>query len=431
MAGAIGWYGPLIDLSKAASHVGDYVQLIVFVHRCTPVQYKTAKGGREVIRTDIQVGDDTRRFFNVSIWQKQMGSMAVAGDIVLLHNVKITRFGDFVEARTNHCSSLQCLVHPCESLVSKGLDSIMGERQLGATTKEKLRKVIEWVQQAGSILHNVQFHGHQHKGQQSINWKVQEERCSQDCCSLLEVLHLTDSSKATFCASVGEIFLPLTWKHLPESEEERMFLSRRICAMGDKYLTEDLICSGCQLCGTPLNSELGSTSDESTTPFYCQKSSNNLHIRSVIYRPFLLYVWDDSKYIPLLVKNKAAELLFGNIKAESVHSCYRGQKHGQTPNPNDNQNTGHSDAKGTTRLNAADGGFGLLLHPSADKSLGQEEKKQSRVPDLYSIWLILLKLLMHQRKNSPLKFKVTVNMAKDWDRGRFEMVSLSMPCFGG
>lgn len=120
MAGAIGWYGPLIDLSKAASHIGDYVQLLVFVHRTTPVQYKMAKGGREVIRTDIQVGDDTRPFFHVSIWQKQMGSMAVAGDIILLQNVKITRFGDFVEARTIHCSSLQCLVHPCESLGSKG-----------------------------------------------------------------------------------------------------------------------------------------------------------------------------------------------------------------------------------------------------------------------------------------------------------------------
>lgn len=55
MAGAIGWYGPLIDLSKAASHIGDYVQLLVFVHRTTPVQYKMAKGGREVIRTDIQM----------------------------------------------------------------------------------------------------------------------------------------------------------------------------------------------------------------------------------------------------------------------------------------------------------------------------------------------------------------------------------------
>lgn len=34
----IGWYGPLIDLSSAAFHVGDLVQLIVFVHRSTPLQ---------------------------------------------------------------------------------------------------------------------------------------------------------------------------------------------------------------------------------------------------------------------------------------------------------------------------------------------------------------------------------------------------------
>lgn len=32
--------------------------------------------------------------------------------------------------------------------------------------------------------------------------------------------------------------------------------------MGDKYLAEDLICSGCQLCGSPLNSELGYGEDQ-------------------------------------------------------------------------------------------------------------------------------------------------------------------------
>lgn len=37
MAG-MGWYGPLIDLSRASSHVGDYVQLLVFVHKSTPIQ---------------------------------------------------------------------------------------------------------------------------------------------------------------------------------------------------------------------------------------------------------------------------------------------------------------------------------------------------------------------------------------------------------
>ena len=50
------------------------------------MQYKVGKGGREVNKTDIQVGDETRSFFPVSIWQKQMGSMIVAGDIVLLQS---------------------------------------------------------------------------------------------------------------------------------------------------------------------------------------------------------------------------------------------------------------------------------------------------------------------------------------------------------
>ena len=36
MTSAIGWYGPLIDLSEASLHVGDFVQLLVFVHRSTP-----------------------------------------------------------------------------------------------------------------------------------------------------------------------------------------------------------------------------------------------------------------------------------------------------------------------------------------------------------------------------------------------------------
>ncbi|KAI8004377.1 hypothetical protein LOK49_LG08G01641 [Camellia lanceoleosa] len=446
---AIGWYGPLIDLSKASSHIGEYVQLLVFIHRSTPIQvslslslslslkhcyllnyciYKMAKRGGEVIRTDIQVGDDTRRFFSVSIWQKQIGSMVFAGDIVLLQNVKITKFRDFVEARTIQCSSLQCLVHPSESLVSKGVEGIIGECRVGVRTKEKLRKVIEWVQQTGSTLCNVQLHKNQPMRQQSINWKVHEERGFQDFLSLLEVSHLTDSCKATFYASIGEIFL----KHLHESEEERMFISRRLWTTGENNLTEDLICSGCQLCGSPLNSELGSTTfDQSTIPLYCPKSTSHLHLITSIYRPFMLYVWDDSKYIPLLVKNKAAELLFGNIKAERVYSCYRKRNHDQTPNPNNVQNTDHSDARATTtQLNAAESEVNCLHPPREGKSLGQKGKQKSAGPNLYLIWLVLLRVLMQQGKNSPLKFKVTVNVGRDWENGRFEMVSVSIPCFG-
>lgn len=49
------------------------------------LQYKLSTGG-EVIRTDIQVGDDTLPFFSVSLWQKQLAAKAVAGDVILLQS---------------------------------------------------------------------------------------------------------------------------------------------------------------------------------------------------------------------------------------------------------------------------------------------------------------------------------------------------------
>ncbi|KAH9605753.1 hypothetical protein KSS87_013125, partial [Heliosperma pusillum] len=82
MAG-LGWYGPLIDLSSASSHVDEFVQLLVFVHRSNPVQYKLARGGN-VIRTDIHVGDESQPFFAVSLWNKQLAASLSAGDVILL-----------------------------------------------------------------------------------------------------------------------------------------------------------------------------------------------------------------------------------------------------------------------------------------------------------------------------------------------------------
>lgn len=38
MAAIIGWYGPLIDLCKASSYTGDFVQIVAFVHQFTPIQ---------------------------------------------------------------------------------------------------------------------------------------------------------------------------------------------------------------------------------------------------------------------------------------------------------------------------------------------------------------------------------------------------------
>jgi hypothetical protein len=38
MAAVVSWYGPLIDLSAAASHVGGFVQLLAVVRRVLPQQ---------------------------------------------------------------------------------------------------------------------------------------------------------------------------------------------------------------------------------------------------------------------------------------------------------------------------------------------------------------------------------------------------------
>ncbi|KAK8949985.1 hypothetical protein KSP40_PGU009763 [Platanthera guangdongensis] len=48
-------------------------------------------------------------------------------------------------------------------------------------------------------------------------------------------------------------------------------------------------------------------------------------------------------------------------------------------------------------------------------------------PDFHRIWLILLKVLLKQQ-DSPFLFEVDVDDEKDVQNGRFEMISLRMPC---
>ncbi|GAB2271547.1 hypothetical protein Dimus_006380 [Dionaea muscipula] len=102
-----------------------------------------------------------------------------------------------------------------------------------------------------------------------------------------------------------------------------MFISRRLVNQRDG-LVEDMICIRCQLCGSPLGFE--SASEEKGGPLYCEKSSNHLHSVGSIYRPFMLYVWDDSEYISLVVTNRAAQILFADIAAEKVSQSYKIQK---------------------------------------------------------------------------------------------------------
>lgn len=140
--------------------------------------------------------------------------------------------------------------------------------------------------------------------------------------------------------------------------------------------------------------------------------------------PMQLYVWDESAFVPLLVKNKAAELLFGNLSAERVYSCFRGEQNGRNPDPID-----ACMAISTNELEAVGVSGTLASSRSVDLNKSLEFNANKKDVNCYLIWLILLKSLLQQEKNSPLKFEISVNPSLDRENGRFEMVFMWMPCF--
>jgi hypothetical protein len=129
MAAVVSWYGPLIDLAVAASHVGGFVQLLATVRRVThhqvmrpPLRWsgvfgvgnrsdgrrvgngntyglelrphllpslsqeQNATTGRTYDKVILEVGDDTRPSFSVSLWSSKHSSAIIAGDVLLLQS---------------------------------------------------------------------------------------------------------------------------------------------------------------------------------------------------------------------------------------------------------------------------------------------------------------------------------------------------------
>jgi len=109
MAAAVSWYGPLIDLSAAAGHVGGFVQLLAAVRRVLPHQELNAATGRTYQKTIVEVGDDSRSSFCVSLWSSKQSSGIIAGDILLMQNIKIVEFRNGLEGRASQISAVQVL----------------------------------------------------------------------------------------------------------------------------------------------------------------------------------------------------------------------------------------------------------------------------------------------------------------------------------
>jgi hypothetical protein len=134
--------------------------------------------------------------------------------------------------------------------------------------------------------------------------------------------------------------------------------------------------------------------------------------------------------MPVLVKNKAAEILFGNMKAENVYSSYREQMLNQNPAPKNKCKDTVADERlyNDPRL-SQEGLPSASTLEEENKSLQLEEKQLRTKPfNFYHVWLIFVKLLLKQGKNSPLKFEIIVNPSLNVENGKFEMVSATLPC---
>ena len=120
-----------------------------------------------------------------------------------------------------------------------------------------------------------------------------------------------------------------------------------------------------------------------------------------------IYVYDQSGQVPLLVRNKAAEILFANIIADDVSECYKSHMLLET------SESGNLSAPG-------------IIDGGGSKEIAKRRKTQQK-PNFHQVWLIMIKCLLNQGSNSPFCFQILVNPEKNVEDGRFELVSLTMP----
>lgn len=64
----------------------NYLNLFVYMYVCI-ITSSIKSLEMELVRMDILVGDETRSYFPVTIWQKQMGSQVFANHVYLLQSI--------------------------------------------------------------------------------------------------------------------------------------------------------------------------------------------------------------------------------------------------------------------------------------------------------------------------------------------------------
>ncbi|XP_037485815.1 uncharacterized protein LOC119364444 [Triticum dicoccoides] len=398
MAAVVSWYGPLIDLSAAAGHVGGFVQFLVSVRRVLPHQEQNAATGRTYHRIILEVGDDTRSSFSVSLWSNNTSSTIVAGDVLLLQNIKIVEFRNGLEGRASQMSAVQILMNSKDLVQPEGIDEFIINCKVGNATRSKLRRVSEW------IVHTKRTCAENHQQVMSKNWKERMKNDTTDFLSISELLPQSKPCNLNIYASIGKIVL---MGSLSLELKGQSSVIEKHSLSGHNDIVRDFITTGCKLCGLPLYQK--NLHGDSTYPIDCPDNPKYLHVIGQIYKPFMIYVQDQTGQVPVLVKNKVAEALFSNISADDVSECYK-SRHCTLVGTCE---SGHSSTSG---MLDGTGKIGIA-----------KRKRTKRKLDFHLIWLIVMKCLLNQGKNSPFCFQISVNPGKNVEDGRFELVSLTMP----
>ncbi|KAM0822142.1 hypothetical protein ACQ4PT_071697 [Festuca glaucescens] len=398
MAAVVSWYGPLIDLSAAAGHVGGLVQLLASVRRVLPHQEQNATTGRTYERIILEVGDDTRSSFSVSLWSNSTSSTIVAGDVLMLQNIKIVEFRNGLEGRATQTSAVQVLLNSKDLMQPEGTDELIINCKVGTATRSKLRTVSEW------ILHTKRARTEKLHQVMSKNWKERTENNSADFLSISELLSQSKPCNFNISASIGKIVL---MGSLTPALKEQLTVIEKLSLNEHNDIVRDFITTGCKLCGLPLYRK--NLHGDTTCPIDCPDNPKYVHAVGQIYKPFMIYVRDQSGQVPVLVRNKAAETLFGNIIADDVSECYKSRQCMLL-------DTCESGSPSTFRMLDDTGKIGTTKRKRTGKKL-----------DFHLIWLILMKCLLNPGKNSPFCFQISVSPEKNVENGRFELVSLTMP----
>ncbi|KAG8082202.1 hypothetical protein GUJ93_ZPchr0014g46519 [Zizania palustris] len=396
MAAVVSWYGPLIDLSAAAGHVGGFAQLLVSVQRVLPHQEQNGTDGRTFQKTMLEVGDDTRSRFCVSLWPKH-SSTILAGDVLLLQNIKIVQFRNGLEGRASQISAVQVLLNSKDLVKQGGIDELISDCKVGDNTRSKLRRVVEWIwtqHTRCSLTENC------HEATLK-NWKEGKE----SGCSLL-ISELLSHNKLHSVSVYASICKMVLMGSLRSHFNGKFSVIERLSLKEHNDIFRNLITTGCKLCGSPLYPK--NLHGESTYPIDCPKNPKYIHNIGQIYIPFMINVRDQSGQVPVLVRNKAAEILFANIVADDVSECYK-NSHCMLLDTCVSGNlsiSGMSDSTGETGI--------------------AKRKRTKEKPDWHLIWLIVIKCLLNQRNNDPFCLQISVNPEKTVEDGRFELVSLAM-----